>query len=213
MMLCVMIFTVILALIWNSSANSFDIIASLSGEQQGAQSDVQEPLIDDRNLQIFTPYYIDGEPSADLNAAAWKQYFELFKYNGDRPLNFLEIGAYEGRSTRWLLMNILTHKDSRITCIDTWNGSVEHTANQKDGLFDRFVHNTSPYKHKLKTIRMESGKALKLPEVLSEVYDFIYIDASHLARNALEDSVLAWPLLRTYGFLIFDDYIYPGMLS
>jgi predicted O-methyltransferase YrrM len=37
-------------------------------------------------------------------------------------------------------------------------------------------------------------------------YDFIYIDASHVAVNVLEDAVLAWRLLKKNGVLIFDDY-------
>lgn len=37
-------------------------------------------------------------------------------------------------------------------------------------------------------------------------FDVIYIDGEHFARNALEDAVLAWPLLKVGGYMIWDDY-------
>jgi predicted O-methyltransferase YrrM len=41
---------------------------------------------------------------------------------------------------------------------------------------------------------------------VSEKYDFIYIDGSHQASDVLEDAVLAFPLLKEGGIMIFDDY-------
>ncbi len=37
-------------------------------------------------------------------------------------------------------------------------------------------------------------------------YDFVYIDASHIAKEVLMDTVLACELLMDNGILIFDDY-------
>ena len=44
-----------------------------------------------------------------------------------RDVKFLEVGSWEGRSTCWMLDNILTSKDSSITCIDSWQGGWEHS--------------------------------------------------------------------------------------
>ena len=38
----------------------------------------------------------------------------------NKPVKFLEIGSFEGRSATWALENILTHKDSQLYCIDHW---------------------------------------------------------------------------------------------
>ncbi|MFN8981750.1 MAG: class I SAM-dependent methyltransferase [Alphaproteobacteria bacterium] len=41
-----------------------------------------------------------------------------------------------------------------------------------------------------------------------ERFDLIFIDGSHEAPDVLADAVLAFPLLRVGGTLIFDDYIW-----
>ena len=40
----------------------------------------------------------------------------------------------------------------------------------------------------------------------SEMYDVIYIDGSHVARDVLLDAVCAFTLLKPTGILMFDDY-------
>lgn len=49
-----------------------------------------------------------------------KKNFEKFllKYKGKTELKFLEIGCFEGKSTLWLLQNILTGSGCKIVCID-----------------------------------------------------------------------------------------------
>ncbi len=42
----------------------------------------------------------------------------------------VEIGSFEGRSTLWILENLLRHPDSRMHCIDTFAGGAEHGAAQ-----------------------------------------------------------------------------------
>jgi hypothetical protein len=48
----------------------------------------------------------------------------LTQYSGNK-LNFLQIGAYTGDATRWLLDNVLTNLESTLTDVDTWEGSDE----------------------------------------------------------------------------------------
>lgn len=57
----------------------------------------------------------------------WKK--ELKVYKNKPNLHFLEVGCFEGRATRWLLENILTNKSSKITVIDTFEGSIENKRN------------------------------------------------------------------------------------
>ena len=129
----------------------------------------------------------------------------LGKYKDKPDIRFLEIGSYQGRSVIWMLENILTHETSRAHCIDTFQGSDEHTDAQKKNIFEIFTANTEPFKEK---VSVHVGKSFdilkKMPD--DELFDIIYIDGDHKAQSVLQDAVLAWPLLKTDGILIFDDY-------
>jgi predicted O-methyltransferase YrrM len=138
------------------------------------------------------------------NIPSWDIYLNNFK---NKPnLNFLEIGSFQGRSTVWLLENILTDENSSITCIDTFEGSIEHhiySKNELINLFDIFLHNVSTFKNKINIIRGKSQEVLKL---LNESFDFIYIDGDHTAVSVIEDAILSFSLLKKGGIMIFDDY-------
>jgi len=110
----------------------------------------------------------------------------------------LEVGCYEGRASVWLMENT----QSELTVIDTFKGG-EDLPDEKD-LLKRFKENIEPYKERIKIVEGTSSEKLK--ELAPNFFDFIYIDGSHLAKNVLEDAVLAFPLLREGGIMIFDDY-------
>jgi predicted O-methyltransferase YrrM len=120
----------------------------------------------------------------------------------------LEIGSYQGRSTVWLLENILTDDTSSITCIDTFAGSAEHLIDfQYDlqTLFQVFCYNISKFKNKVNIIKNKSQIVLKQ---INEQYDFIYIDGDHTASSVIEDAILSFSLLKNGGIMIFDDYMW-----
>src|SRR5947209_18253353 len=62
------------------------------------------------------------------NIGQWQK--DLGRFAGCPDLAFLEIGSFEGKSTCWLLQNILTHETSRITCVDVFQ------AEKSQGWFD-----------------------------------------------------------------------------
>jgi len=145
------------------------------------------------------------------NIPVWKKI--LKKYKGKENLHFLEIGCFEGRATKWLLENILTHKTSKITVIDTFEGSMENNLKgfEIDQLLRRFKENLSPYirsNKKLNKVIIQKGLShLILRKLIPiETYDFIYVDGSHISKDVLEDALLSWRLLRKNGIMIFDDY-------
>jgi predicted O-methyltransferase YrrM len=127
-------------------------------------------------------------------------------FRSKENINFLEVGSFEGKSSCWFFENyILNSNQSTLTCVDTWEGSMEHSDDQKSKIWDTFISNTLEYpKEKLIIKRGLSRDVLKaLP---SQNYDFIYIDGSHTTRDVLEDAVLAFDLLKINGILTFDDY-------
>jgi predicted O-methyltransferase YrrM len=137
------------------------------------------------------------------NIANWTQWLAHLK---DKPTAALEIGSFEGRSACWLMESILTHPDSRLFCIDTWQAGDDLPAVQDDSLLHRFIKNTAPYSRKITSLRTASknGLAWLVSERLQ--FDFIYVDGSHLAPDVLLDAVMGWNLLSPGGVMVFDDY-------
>ena len=107
----------------------------------------------------------------------------------------LEVGVFEGRSTVWLLENILTHPASTITVVDTFAGGAEHAATDLTDLEERFRANTEPHRAKL-VVRKDRSEAM-LRELPMGRYDFVSIDGSHEAADVLSDAVFCWPLIES----------------
>ena len=126
----------------------------------------------------------------------WEKFLEHQK--GAPNLEYLEVGSFEGRSTVWILANILTHPTSRITCIDTFGGSMEHGRMGLDTtvIEDTFWHNIWVIKVENK-VRVLKGKSQEVLRRLPfDTYDFAYIDGSHVASDVLTDAVLTFPLIK-----------------
>ena len=124
---------------------------------------------------------------------------------------FLEIGAFEGRSTVWFAENMLQDGGS-IVSVDTWEGGEEHKATGEDmkSAEERYDYNTGlltskypeRYICKTKELSYYALAALAGPPQ----FDFVYVDGSHVAKDVLTDAVMAWPLLKPDGVMVFDDY-------
>jgi predicted O-methyltransferase YrrM len=153
--------------------------------------------------------------------------------------SFLEIGSFEGRSTVWIVENMMNPGDW-IDCVDTWQGGEEHVGEDMYAVEARFDHNiikalncssaqhrgpegswghtrfASPgnyaesnrvYKYKAKSIEFLGSKLAHWMDV-DNLYDFIYIDGSHIAKDVLTDACMAWRLLKPAGLMVFDDYLW-----
>jgi predicted O-methyltransferase YrrM len=145
------------------------------------------------------------------NIPIWDQLIPRFS-----PTRFLEIGAYEGRATCYLIQKFTELSRIDIHCIDTWEGGVEHdrsTMSDVERRFDKNIalaqagaqNSAQITKHKkLSNLALAdliaSGQSLK--------FDIVYVDGSHQAPDVLIDCVMSFQLLRVGGLMIFDDYIW-----
>lgn len=125
-------------------------------------------------------------------------------------LTLIEIGCFEGLSTCYFLNNFLLNKNSKIYCIDTFKGSIEHSKEEKDNLYKRFVNNIKINNNQNKVIIKRGNSFDKLCELNIENIkaDIIYIDGSHIACDVLADAVLSWKCCKIGGYIIFDDYLW-----
>lgn len=131
---------------------------------------------------------------------------------GKAGIQGLEVGSHQGRSTIWLLEHIFTAPDSRLYCVDTFEGSVEHTDIHKFNLFEIFQHNlrVSGNIERVSVMRGSSQTVLRTIE-RKPYFDFIYVDGDHHANAVLEDAILCFPLLKEGGIMVFDDFGWVGM--
>lgn len=134
---------------------------------------------------------------------------------GTLPDTILEIGCHEGRSTCWMLENLLSENGS-ITCIDPFaNDPLSAFRNDQPpapNLIEQvFRHNTDLAKSPEQTIRlMPTLSFYALAELITEnkQFDFVYVDGSHSADEVLADAVMSFGLLKKNGYMIFDDYLW-----
>jgi predicted O-methyltransferase YrrM len=133
----------------------------------------------------------------------------MAEFYGRSNLNFLQIGAYCGHASTWLLANVLNGDGSVLHDVDTWEGSNEpgHDGmnfSEVEKIYDSNMNlftNVNKYK-------MTSTEYLL--SARDERFDFIYIDGAHTAEQVIEDAVLSWPLLKMGGIIAFDDYLWPS---
>jgi hypothetical protein len=88
---------------------------------------------------------------------------------------------------------------NQTTCIDIFT-NAEH-----ERQFDSMMASLAPRVEKIKS---RSIPALDALAVQSRAFEVIYVDGSHARDDALMDSLLAWPLLKPDGIIIWDDYVW-----
>lgn len=132
----------------------------------------------------------------------------LWRLDG-KPANVLQIGAYTGDATEFLLEQVLVHKESRLTDVDTWAGSEE---DDHEGLNFSKVEEFYDKRH---AAAIASGKLTKFKGTSDEFFaqntqkfDFIYVDGDHHGLQIVKDAINAWACLKVGGVLGFDDYLW-----
>lgn len=126
----------------------------------------------------------------------WKKYLE--DISGKPNVHYLELGVYEGRSLFWVLDNILTHESSQATGIDAF---------YVKGTYETLKQNLNIENRKQKIKIIPELFVNSLTRLNHNSYDLIYLDGGHMSWTTLETAILAWPLLKNDGILIFDDYL------
>lgn len=132
----------------------------------------------------------------------------------DKPdLLVLQIGAYTGDATEWIVNNIFTPKYMdknilRLIDVDTWEGSdepVHHSMDWQDVWQTYLLKNDWGLNANLVVpMKMTSDKYFSIME--HREFDFIYVDGDHTAFQVLKDGINAWSVLKPGGILAFDDY-------
>jgi predicted O-methyltransferase YrrM len=130
----------------------------------------------------------------------------LIPLAGQDYLQFLQLGAYTGDASVWMLDFVLQGEGSRLTDVDTWQGSDEeaHESINFEDVYNNYLHKLDEYEYQVSIKRMTTFDYLITHR--SEQFDFIYVDADHTSAGALLDAELSWGLLKSGGIMAFDDY-------
>lgn len=151
------------------------------------------------------PAYQWGVDWFRIHLDHWKKF--LIPWRQSRPsVRILEIGCYEAASTCWLLAHLCTGDNDRIHTVDFWDGL---NGQSWIAIHDRAVHNINVDSGKWKSSIYVSRSGDILPKLDKNSYDLIYIDGDHHADAVYQDSVKSWPLLKSGGLLLWDDWYSP----
>lgn len=147
----------------------------------------------------------------DIAIPGWTELFKRIP----KPKRILEVGCYEGRATVWLCENVLKGDQADYDIVDTFGGTLAEAGmvNTAKGLQDsqsfiedNFRHNISFYPNVNFNIYKGYSQKILPTLIQEEVYDFIYIDASHRADDTFVDSYYALKMLKKGGVIVFDDF-------
>lgn len=120
-----------------------------------------------------------------------------------RDASILEIGAFEGRSARWLME---TFPRAQMTTIDPFD-EILGRPGESASILLRFTENLAPFSDRCTLMRERSRDVLPRFLVTTDCrYDFIYVDGSHWAHDVIFDAVCGFRLLRVGGVMCFDDF-------
>lgn len=128
----------------------------------------------------------------------------LTKFNTEQ-VNVLEVGSHEGRSTVWLVDNVLGHPDSTLVAVDPFL-SDDPTSPVDAATFERFTHNIAESSYPAKVTHFQDKSEDVYPLLVKGTYDLCYIDACHLPFNIVHDMCNVWNLTKVGGTMVCDDY-------
>jgi len=133
-------------------------------------------------------------------ASAAEPFFENICPDLTEDQHVLQIGAFTGDATRWLLDNT----KAQITDVDTWEGSDEEVHNAMDFSDVEAVYDSKVgFDSRVTKMKMTSNKFFLTN---TQQFDFIYVDGDHTASQVVIDGVNAFRFLKVGGTIAFDDF-------
>lgn len=127
---------------------------------------------------------------------------------GKPGLRYLQLGAFTGDASLWMLENVLTGEGSTLTDVDTWEGAPNEPIQEAmdfEDVYQTYLSKVERFKN-VGHFRITTQEFLLGPRNRQYNFNFIYVDAHHTAASALIDSELSWRLLYRDGILAIDDY-------
>jgi predicted O-methyltransferase YrrM len=132
----------------------------------------------------------------------FKDVEKYFRHVPTTELRALQVGAYTGDATLWLLnnRNVITLHD-----VDTWGGSQEKAHETLDFTSVEEFYDSRTSDIRVVKCKMTSDEFFNLND---KTFNFIYIDGDHTALQTALDGLNAFKVLESGGVMAFDDYLW-----
>jgi uncharacterized membrane protein YkvA (DUF1232 family) len=149
----------------------------------------------DAALNGFRAVMASGEFSEDWFTANIPDWEPIMRELSGRPARLLELGSFEGLSASFLLWRL---PQAHVTCVDTFAGFL--STPELPRIFDRNVRRVG----RGRVRKLVGPTRAVLPQLVDEGerFDFVYVDASHLALDVLVDAALSWQMLEVGGVVV-----------
>lgn len=125
------------------------------------------------------------------------------------PVNYGEVGCFQGRSTHWMLNEVLQHHEhSHCWTIDPWLGTRKIPQEEMDANYQLAQDNLKEFIDAGRCTIYRDLSQERLPRFPDNIFDILYLDGNHDYMPVVEDITLGWPKIRPGGLCIFDDHLY-----
>ena len=130
----------------------------------------------------------------------FKDVEKYFRHVPKERLRALQVGAYTGDATIWLLNN---REIERLHDVDTWEGSEEKAHESLDFKSVEEYYDSRTTDIRVVKCKMTSDDFFNIND---KTFNFIYIDGDHTALQTALDGLNAFKVLESGGVMAFDDY-------
>ncbi len=130
----------------------------------------------------------------------------------------LEIGSFMGLSALAMAKALYFNQNyaTRIYCVDTWEGSIEHQSMEvinKGELFDNFKRNVGESGLATYIIPIRKDSVAASGDFQDASLDLLFIDGDHTYNGVLGDLTAWHPKLKPGGLFLGHDYGYPDVIN
>lgn len=126
------------------------------------------------------------------------------QYPPDKPYRMLQIGVFEGYDLAWMMQNCMGHPQSFVLAIDPWLATRKIDQDGMNKIFNRAIHNLSPWRQQIDIMRTGSQDFLSRLDQ-DNTFDLAVIDGDHESGAVYEDAINCLRLVKPGGWLLFDD--------
>ena len=135
-----------------------------------------------------------------------------------RKITIVEIGAWLGRSSFYLVDKHAGPSANKVYIVDTWLGSASeidthHSLAKEKNIYVEFMRNMQKLHGRFTPIRATSVEAANIFE--NGTVDYVFIDGEH-TYEAVKADIEAWlPKMSTIGIMAGHDYNdnWPGVVK